>query len=392
MFRNRRTSQRLASGLIALALSLVSTALVGGAPAHAQGPTDEQKQQARAFYMEGEALFRKELYTAAIENFRKAHEIIPHPVNLYNIARAYEKLGDADNCVTGYEAYLDFYRRQNNGKDPSDVVDVRASIAKCQLLRRPEVTIKSDPEGAKIFLDDKTKIVGQTPMTLQLDPGRYKLFLSLDGFVPFEETFEVRPGQPVSLSFKLEKFQRVGQVRVKSNVRGASIFVDGRNIGLTPYTDMLTLDEGPHQIAVSKDEYVPFNREVKVVVNETQEVVAELFLRDAPVTWKGYLGWTSMLLGAGLGVGGFFAGEKANEYFSGTSDFDQWATLQKVGYGAGGGLFGVGLLLVILEATDTELIRSEDELDPVAAPSLPKVLPFVGGREGQSVYGVDVRF
>jgi hypothetical protein len=377
--------------LFAVSAGALSTSPLMSRTGHAAPPTDDEKARARAFYAEGEELFRKELYAAAIDNFRKAHEIIPHPVNLYNIARAYEKLGDADNCVTGYEAYLDFFRRANSGKDPSDIVDVRASIAKCQLLRRPEVTIKSDPAGAKIYLDDKTKLLGQTPFTMQLDPGRYQLYLTLDGYLPFEEAFEVRPGQPVSLSFKLEKFQRVGQVRVKSNVRGASVFIDGRNIGLTPYKDLITLDEGPHQIAVSKDSYVPFNKEVKVVVNETQEVSAQIFLRDAPVTWKGYLGWTSMILGLGLGAGGYVAGVKADEYFSGSSDFDQWATLQKVGYGAGGGLLGLGLLLVILEATDTQLILGEDELDPMAGPA-PRLMPFVGSDRGQGVYGVDLRF
>ena len=374
-------------------LIVLCAAIFGGSwlrVTHAAGPTEDDKKRAGAFYREGEELFRKELYAAAIENFKKAHDIIPHPVNLYNIARAYEKLGDADNCVTGYEAYLDLYRRNNNGKDPGDIVDARASIAKCQLLRRPEVTINSDPDGAKIYLDDKTKLIGQTPFTVQLDPGKYRLFLSLDGYVPFEEDVEVRPGQPLTLRFKLEKFQRVGQVRVKSNVRGASVFVDGRNIGLTPYTDMITLDEGAHQIAVSKDEYLPFNREVKVEVNQSQEVVAEIFLREAPATWKGYVGWTSIILGVGMGVGGYFAGAEADKYFSGTDDFDQWATLQKVGYGVGGGLVGAGILLVILEAADTSIVKSEDVLDPVADQKRsPTVLPFVGTR---GVIGADVRF
>lgn len=376
--------------LIQTLVALVLTAaFVGGAwmrAAHAAPPTDDEKRRASAFYREGEELFKKELYLAAIEKFQKAHEIIPHPVNLYNIARAYEKLGDADNCVKGYQDYVDFYKRKNNGKDPSDIVDVRASIAKCQLLQRPEITINSDPPGASIYVDDKTKLVGQTPASLKLDPGRYKLFLNLDGYVPFEQDLDVRAGQPLTLSFKLEKFQRVGQVRVKSNVRGASLFIDGRNVGLTPYTEMITLDEGPHQIAIDKDEYVAFNREVKVVVNETLEVVGEIYLRDAPYTWKGYVGWTAIALGAGSMVGGFFAGQEADKYFNDTDDFDEYSGLQKIAYGVGGGLIGAGVVLVVLEALDTESVKSGDELDPVAR--TPSVTPLVSG----TVLGADVRF
>jgi len=369
--------------------ALVCAATLAGTwltAAHA-APTEDEKQRARAYYSEGEELFKKELYAAAIENFKKAQDIIPHPVNLYNIARAYEKLGDADNCVTGYEAYLDFYRRKYNGKDPSDLVDVRASIAKCQLLQRPAVTIESDPSGAAIYLDDKTKLIGQTPFTIKLDPGKYKLYLNLDGHVPFDQDLDVRAGQPLTLHFKLEKFQRVGKVRVKTNVRGASLFIDGRNVGLTPYTELIVLDEGPHQIAVSKDEYLPYNKEVQVVVNETRELLCEIYLRDAPYTWKGYVGWTSILLGLGVGVGGYLAGAEADNYFKDTSDFDQWSTLQKAGYGVGGTLIGAGILLVVLEATDTSLIRGEDELDPVAR--TPSVTPFVSAG---GLVGADIRF
>ena len=376
--------------LIAALLVILCATLLGGSwlrSAHAAAPTEDEKARARAYYIEGEELFKKELYAAAIENFKKANDIIPHPVNLYNIARAHEKLGDGENCVKGYQEYLEAYKRKNNGKDPSDIIDVRASIAKCQLLQRPEVTVESDPPGASIYIDDKTKLVGQTPSTLKLDPGKYKLFLNLDGYAPFEQDLDVRAGQPLTLRFKLEKFQRVGKVRIKTNVRGASLFIDGRNVGLTPYTELITLDEGAHQLTVSKDEYTASNKEVTVVVNETLEITSEIYLRDAPATWKGYVGWTAIALGVGGFVGGYVAGTQADKYFKGTDDFDSWATWQKVGYGAGGGLVGIGILLVVLEATDTSLVKSDDELDPVA--HLPKVTPFVSvdGR-----VGADVRF
>ncbi|MCC6620845.1 MAG: PEGA domain-containing protein [Deltaproteobacteria bacterium] len=370
--------------------------VVAGGASHAAEPTDEDKKKAGEYYKEGQELFRKELYSAAIQAFEKAHKLVAHPANLYNIARSYEKLGDADNCVKRYDEYVDFYKRQNNGQDPKDIVDVRASVAKCRLLQRPRISIGSEPDGAKVYIDDKEKLLGQTPYETTLDPGRYKIMLDLDGYVPFEETFEVRAGEPVNLRFRLEKFQRVGKIRVKANVRGASIFLDGRNIGLTPYTDPITVDEGPHQISVKKDEYTDFNKEVKVVVNEQVDLTAEVFLRDSPMTWKGYVGWSALVLGVGLGVGGFFAGQEAEKYFNDTDDFDTWSGYQKLGYGLGGGLVGAGIGLLIWEATDTSLVRSEDELDPYAGS--PRITPLVGaapsptgGARGVMV-GADVRF
>jgi hypothetical protein len=125
---------------------------------------------------------------------------------------------------------------------------------------------------------------------------------------------------------------------------------------------------------------------VDVVVNETLELVGEIYLRDAPYTWKGYVGWTSIALGAGCIVGGVLAGAEADNYFNDTDDFDEYAGLQKIGYGVGGALIGGGIFLVVLEALDSSSVKTGDELDPVA--TSPKVTPLISG----SVLGADVRF
>jgi len=363
----------------------------GSGPARAQSAED--KQRAFEFYTEGQRLFDGSLFAAAIENFTKANEILPHPVNLYNIARSYENLGDGQNCIKFYDDYVSLYKKRE-GSDPGDIKNIRASVTKCKLLLRSEVSVSSDPAGAKVYIDDKDNLLGQTPFQTTMEPGRYTLHLVLDGHVPFEENFEVRAGEPLRLVFKLEKFQRVGKLRVKSNVRDASLFIDGRNIGLTPYRDFITLDEGPHQVALKKDSYTSFADEVTVVVNEEHEVISEIFLQDAPMTWKGYVGWTSIVAGALLVGGGVGAGMQANLFFKGTGDFDKWASLQKIGYGAGGGLLGVGVLLLIWEATDTSIVRSEDKLDPYAdlqSPA-PLITPIFAVDSRGGLLGADVRF
>jgi hypothetical protein len=358
-----------------------------------QAQSDEEKQRAFEFYTEGQRLYDAGLFAAAIENFSKAHEIMPHPVNLYNIARAYENLGDGANCVKFYDEYVALHKKRENNRDPSDIVAVRASISKCRLLLKSEVSVGSDPIGAKVYIDNKDNLLGQTPFQTTLEPGRYKLFLVLDGHVPFEETFEVRAGEPVKLFFKLEKFQRVGRLRVKTNVRDAALFIDGRNIGLTPYRELITLDEGRHQIAVRKDDYTSFAQEVDIVVNQDHEVVAELFLQSAPMTWKGYVGWTSLVTGALLAGGGVVAGTQVGQYFEGSKEADEWKTLQKVGYGVGGGLFGLGVLLLILEATDTEAVRPGDVMDPYAHREQgPTVTPILGINGAGGILGADIRF
>jgi len=256
---------------------------------------------------------------------------------------------------------------------------------------RPEVTIGSDPFGAKVYIGSRDKLLGQTPYVTTLDPGSYLLFLDLNGYQPFEQQFEVRAGEPIKLYFKLEKLQRVGSVTVRSNIRGATIFIDGRNVGLTPYADKIVLDEGQHQITVQKDEYLPYSRELNVAVAKDDVVASDLYLRNPPMTWKGYVGYTSLILGAG-GIGfGYFAKTRADVEFTGTSEFNKWQTLQNVGYGAGAGFMGVGVLLLVLEALDTDIVKSEDALDEACAS--PRVMPLVTALPGSGgMLGADVRF
>ena len=376
--------------LLAVLAIAAAAWLAPGAASAAEPPTQEQIQRTTDLFNEGLSLFQQELYSAAVEKFKAANAVIEHEINYYNIARSYEKLGAARDCVAGYEKYVSFYRGKK-GADPEDIVDVRASIQKCKLLMRPEVTIGSNPEGAKVYIGARDKLLGQTPYLTTLDPGTYELFLDLPGYQPFKETFEVRAGEPIKLFFKLEKLSRVGSLLVRSNVRGASIFVDGRNIGLTPYAEKIVVDEGQHQVTVQKDEYTTFTQELSVQVATDHEVATALYLRDPPMTWKGYLGYTSLVLGAG-GVGfGYFAKTQADLEFTGTPAFEDWELLQNVGYGAGGGLMGLGVLLLVLEALDTEIVNPEDALDTARAPA--RVTPLVTATPGQGgMIGADVRF
>jgi len=388
--RRRLAPRGLARGLAFLAVALFAWAALGVAVA--ASPTDDEKRRAGTLFMEGQALFEQGLYAAAIEKFQAAHAIIEHEVNLFNIARSFERAGGARECINYFEQYLEFFRKKH-GSDPEDVRSVRAAIQGCRLLLSPEVSVGSDPPGARIYIDDEEKLLGQTPYETTLAPGTYTLYLDLAGHVPFRETFEVRAGQPLKLFFKLERLRRVGTVAVTSNIRGATIFVDGRNIGLTPYTEPLVLEEGTRQITVQKDEYRSFSREVRVAVSEEYTVHSELFLRDPPMTWKGYLGYTTLVLGAG-GVGfGVFAMTQANRYFAGTSDFERWEMLQNVGYGAGGGLMGLGVLLLILEALDTEIIKPGDAIGAATTPAGGAIVsPFAGPVPGGGMVGADVRF
>jgi tetratricopeptide (TPR) repeat protein len=84
---------------IAAVLGLVA-ALSGRADA------DEREAEANARFEQGLEHFRQGRYAAAIASFEAAHELLPSPELLYNIAQAYRRQGDCDHALEAYREYL----------------------------------------------------------------------------------------------------------------------------------------------------------------------------------------------------------------------------------------------------------------------------------------------
>ena len=352
------------------------------------------REEAGRHYVEGLQAYKKDLYQAAIRSFERSYKIFPMLITIYNIAKSYERLGVAEKCIFWFEKYVKSFRKKKK-KDPNDINDIKNAISKCRLGTKLEITVESDPKGVSVYIDGTEGLRGQTPMTTKLKPGTHNLTLKLAGYVTLKRKILVRLGESRKLFFKLEKIRRAGKVRITSNVRGANIFVDGRNVGRTPFRQKLVLPEGTHQITVEKEDYSPVNKTIEVVADQSYEVDASLWLRNPPSTWKNPVGWTSMSFGLILIAGGFGAGYYVDNYqvFQGTPDFKFYTMLQKVGYIGGGVLAGVGLTLLIWEAVargraikDKDKISSND-----TAPRL-RLTPLVSVREGGGFVGAHLRF
>ena len=224
------------------------------------------------------------------------------------------------------------------------------------------ITVETQPPGATVAIDATKGVVGQTPLTIRRDPGNYRLFVSLDGHQPLDVNVDLRPGDPVRLFFKLEPARQVGQIRLTSNIKRAAIFIDGKNVGLTPYDDPIEVSVGSHQITLTRDGYTSVSSEIQVSEGERVDFLGELWLRDPPTTWKGYLGWTGVGLGVASVVGGYVLGTQVDQQilYRGTPDFEAYKMYQGALYGAGGGLVALGAFLAILEGLDSEQIDDED--------------------------------
>lgn len=65
------------------------------------------------------------------------------------------------------------------------------------------VTVKSDPDGAEIMIDEK--YVGDTPSNLRLEAGEHKISVKKAGFVLWEKVVNLSAGSSININATLEK-------------------------------------------------------------------------------------------------------------------------------------------------------------------------------------------
>jgi hypothetical protein len=262
-----------------------------------------------------------------------------------------------------------------------------ARIERDQLL-----IIESDPPAARVFLDDREKGVrGQTPFRNYLRPGTHKVWIELDGYETVEQTIEVQKKEPFRMNVAMRVIQNLGYLFIDSTIKGATVFVDGKNIGLTPLREPLAYGAGRHQIVVDRDGYTRFDQHVSVEKGKVTRVDGYLVRTEFVSSWRSGTGWTFNVLGILAVGGGITAWQLADKEYNDTQDFKDLAFYEKLGYGLGGGLMVLGTSLIIWDRARDRIDddhRNPDYQKPVKLPkdatpatlgAMPVLVPGGGG-------------
>lgn len=191
-----KTCRRAA--LLAALLGVSSLAHAEGAPRGAV--SDSNRAAGKARYERGVEAYSAGRFKDAIDLFLQADALAPSAALSFNIARAYEKIGD-DAAVLQW--YRDFRRREPMAKNAAEV-DARIRALEAVLAEKgvQQVTIDSNPTGATVIVDDKP--VGVTPFTGQLAPGRHRVVLTLKGYVDAERELSLTAERAQELEVALE--------------------------------------------------------------------------------------------------------------------------------------------------------------------------------------------
>lgn len=283
----------LSQFLLALMLALVSVA----APVSVIWAQDEDAvEQAAQLVEEGTALFQARNFEEAAIIFQQAYNLDPHPVLLFNIARAHQEMGDLPTALRLFQDVLAMEADENVVGATTDRIAVLeqmlteqgydpATVTATEYVPRGFVNITTEPSGATVFLDGTE--IGVTPLNRgQIDEGSHELRLLLDGYHPVTTSVDVRGGGETIRSFTMQERTSLeqyvppepGYLSVNAPQSNMEVFIDGQRYSVTPLVQA-PLAPGTYEVVVNAVGWISYSTVVEVrsgeqiTVNATMEPV-----------------------------------------------------------------------------------------------------------------------
>jgi len=113
-----------------------------------------------------------------------------------------------------------------------------------------------------------------------LAPGTHSLRLQKAGYDEYLRTFTITEGQRTTVDYSFSPLPSdVGSIEVTSTPSGATLFLDGRYMGLTPpadYFDLTSLAPGTHTITIRIADYQEYMQTVYVRGGQVVTINAQL--------------------------------------------------------------------------------------------------------------------
>ncbi len=141
------------------------------------------------------------------------------------------------------------------------------AVATAPAIIPGQLTVDSTPQGAQVQIDGQSDPSWVTPIALtNLQPGQHSITVSKQGYVTDTRSVEVTSGNKAVTSLHLT--QMMASLIVKSDPAGASIFVDGHDVGAkTPAT--VSVNKGEHVVLVRMSGYIDETMNAQFVLGQT---------------------------------------------------------------------------------------------------------------------------
>ncbi len=172
-----------------------------------------------------------------------------------------------------------------------------------ELILQPlpgKLSINSQPAGARVLLD--TNLLGETPFTdLPVEAGEHIIELHAPRYLPLTQSIDIT-GREVQQKLNLVLEPAWAEITIDSMPPGATILVDGQEMGSTPA--VLEVLRGEVQIMLQKEAFASYQQVIEVAPGMPQDLgVIEL------TAAAGVVQLSSTPAGANVTVDGEFRGQ-----------------------------------------------------------------------------------
>ncbi len=151
------------------------------------------------------------------------------------------------------------------------------------LTNKGTLSIDSYPQNCEVYLNGE--YVGVTPLEKSVKIGKYTLEVKKEGYEDYKKEVTIERGKETVIIANLEI--STGSLIVKTDPDGATVFVDGKNYGLTPI-EIKDLEIGDHEIVISKEGYaqiikkIDIRKETVTIEEILIEAISEIFINTNP--------------------------------------------------------------------------------------------------------------
>ncbi len=184
--------------LLATALSTLGVAV----PAAAQERPAETAnvELARAEYDLGAEAYAAGRFREAITHFEETNRLVPNPALAFNIALAYDSIGEVPSALRHYRDYL---RALPNAEDRAEVIaSIRRLEKRLVEWGVQQITVMVKPAGASVWVDGTR--VGEAPWTGEITPGEHHLKVAAPGHASASLDVTLMGSRAMDVTFELQ--------------------------------------------------------------------------------------------------------------------------------------------------------------------------------------------
>jgi hypothetical protein len=224
------------------------------------------KEEAKQLFDAGLKLMHLDDFAGASADFERSVALYPTQNSLFNLANCYKALQRYGDTL----AVIERLKRDFAGKLKPEIKEAAERQQQDIQSLVARLTIRTVPPDAMIKIDGKNFGQGPTLGPLLLGPGEHGIEATRPGHRSEHRSVKLVSG--VERTEKFELAGETGQVAVLVNLAGASVFMDGQQVGTTPLPETLSLPPGRHVIGVRAADHEDSQREFEVQAGTKQSL------------------------------------------------------------------------------------------------------------------------